>query len=48
MRSPLVCAIAVCLAGCAVGPDYRQPSPAVTAQFTNGTAASFTAEEAQK
>jgi outer membrane protein, multidrug efflux system len=41
-------ALALCLGGCAVGPDYRQPQTTVDAQFANSTAADYSADEASK
>jgi outer membrane protein, multidrug efflux system len=46
MRSVAV-AIAACLSGCAVGPDYEVPQAEVPAQFANAAAGGFTQSDVQ-
>lgn len=41
----LTVAVALCLSGCAVGPNYQQPKTAVDAQFANTAAASYSADD---
>jgi outer membrane protein TolC len=43
----LALAISLCLAGCAVGPDYEQPQTPVEDQFANGAAASYSPDDVQ-
>src|SRR5688572_17126234 len=43
----LTFAISLGLAGCAVGPNYKQPQTAVDAQFTNSAAANYSPDEIQ-
>jgi multidrug efflux system outer membrane protein len=40
----LTAVIALCLGGCAVGPDYQQPKTAVDTQFLNSTAAHYSTD----
>lgn len=41
----LTVAVALCLSGCAVGPNYQQPKTAVDAQFANTAAAGYSADD---
>ncbi len=43
----LTFAISLCLAGCAVGPNYKQPETPVETQFANSGAASYSPDEIQ-
>jgi multidrug efflux system outer membrane protein len=43
----LTFAISLCLAGCAVGPNYKQPETPVDTQFANSGAASYSPDEIQ-
>jgi multidrug efflux system outer membrane protein len=43
----LTLAISLCLAGCAVGPNYKQPETPVDTQFANSGAASYSPDEIQ-
>ena len=43
----LAVAISLCLGGCAVGPNYKQPETPVDAQFANTAASSYSADEVQ-
>ena len=43
----LAVAISLCLAGCAVGPNYQEPKTAVDDQFANSAAASYSPDEVQ-
>lgn len=43
----LTLAISLCLAGCAVGPNYKQPETPVETQFANSGAASYSPDEIQ-
>lgn len=43
----LAFAISLCVAGCAVGPNYKQPETPVDVQFANSAAAQYTPDEVQ-
>jgi multidrug efflux system outer membrane protein len=43
----LIFAISLCLAGCAVGPSYKEPKTPVDDQFANTGAAGYSADEVQ-
>jgi multidrug efflux system outer membrane protein len=47
MRNTLVIAIAACLGGCAVGPDYEAPQIDVPPQFANATTTGFSDSDVQ-
>ena len=48
MRSVVVAlAVAACVGGCAVGPDYEQPQVDVSPQFANAAAPGFTGSDVQ-
>jgi multidrug efflux system outer membrane protein len=43
----LAVAISLCLAGCAVGPNHKEPTTTVADQFANSAAASYSPDEVQ-